>query len=266
MSAQASVTSATVHFVGAGPGAADLLTVRATRLLGAADVVLYPGTYLDPEVLSHVSPSATLIDTQDLDLDQITAHLVDAHRAGQEVVRLASGDLTVYSALSEQTRRLDAAGVTWDVTPGVPAYAAAAALVGRELTVPLISQSVVLTRTQARSTAMPATESLAAFAATRATLVLHLAIRRTRELMSEIEPEYGPDCPVVVVYRASQPEQQILRGTVGTIADQVEQAGLTQAAVILVGRALDPASGGESFLYDASRDRRLKRRASSEPA
>lgn len=249
----------TVHFVGAGPGAADLLTVRATRLLSRADVVLYPGSYLDPEVLSHVSPSATLVDTQDLDLDQIVGHLVSAHAAGQDVVRLASGDLSVYSALSEQTRRLDAAGVPWDVTPGVPAYAAAAALLGRELTVPLVAQSVVLTRTQARSTAMPAGESLAAFAATGATLVLHLAITRTRELMASIEGEYGEDCPVAVVHRASQPDEVVLRGTVATIADLVEDAGLRMAAVILVGRALAPETGGESYLYDSARDRSSKR-------
>lgn len=244
----------TIHFVGAGPGAADLLTVRATRLLAAAQVVLYPGTYLDPGVLAYVNPDAGLIDTQHLDLDQIIGHLVEAHRAGREVVRLASGDLSLYSALAEQTRRLDAAGVPWDATPGVPAYAAAAALVGRELTVPLVSQSVVLTRTQARSTAMPETEALGAFAATKSTLVLHLAISRTRELMTQLEPEYGRDCPVVVVFRASQPDQHILRGTVSTIADSVEAAGMSQAAVILVGRALGQG-GGESFLYAAERDR-----------
>ncbi len=246
----------TVHFVGAGPGAADLLTVRATRLLAAADVVLYPGTYLDPAVLAHVNPAATLVDTQHLDLDRITAHLVEACRAGRDVVRLASGDLSVYSALAEQTRRLDEAGVAWDVTPGVPAYAAAAALLGRELTVPLLAQSVVLTRTQARSTVMPETEGLAAFAATRATLVLHLAITRTRELMARLEPHYGPDCPVAVVYRASQPDELVLRGTVATIAEAVDEAGLRQAAVIIVGRALDPPAGGESYLYDAARERR----------
>jgi precorrin-4/cobalt-precorrin-4 C11-methyltransferase len=249
----------TVHFVGAGPGAADLLTVRATRLLAGADVVLYPGTYLDPRVLEHVSPEATLVDTQHLDLDEITARLVTADQAGHDVVRLASGDLSVYSALAEQTRRLDEAGVGWDVTPGVPAYAAAAAALGRELTVPLLAQSVVLTRTRARSTAMPETESLAAFAATRATLVLHLAVTRTRELMSELADDYGTDCPVAVVYRASQPGEVVLRGTVATIADAVEAAGLRQAAVILVGRALDPGAGGESYLYDAGRDRSTKR-------
>lgn len=244
-----------VHFVGAGPGAADLLTVRATRLLGGADVVLFPGTYLDPEVLSHVSPATTLVDTQDLDLDQIIDRIVTAHRKGRDVVRLTSGDPSLYSALSEQTRRLDAAGVTWDVTPGVPSYAAAAALIGRELTVPLVAQSVVLTRTRARSTAMPEGESLAAFAATGATLVLHLAVTRTRELMAELEPDYGRDCPVAVVHRASQPGEQVLRGTVSTIADAVDAAGLRLAAVILVGRALASAGGGESYLYDPARDR-----------
>lgn len=250
----------TVHFVGAGPGAADLITLRAATLVGAADVVLYPGTYLDAEVLTHTREGARHVDTQDLDLDQITAELVGAHVAGLDVVRLVSGDPSLYSAVAEQARRLDAAGVPWDVTPGVPAYAAAAAAVGRELTVPLVAQSVVLTRAQARSTAMPETESLDRFAATRATLALHLAITRTREVMAELEPEHGADCPVVVVYRASQPEELVLRGTVGDIADQVEAAGLRQAAVILVGRALDPSGGGESFLYDPARDRSSKRR------
>lgn len=257
----------TVHFVGAGPGAADLLTVRATRLLANADVVLYPGTYLDPDVLEHCSADARLVDTQDLDLDQITSHLVDASRAGRTVVRLTSGDPSLYSALHEQTVRLAAAGVIWEVTPGVPAYAAAAARVGNELTVPLVAQSVVLTRAQARSTPMGRGESLADFAATGATLVLHLAVTRTRELLSDLEPELGPDCPVVVVYRASQPREVVLRGTVATMGDLVEEAGLRQAAVILVGRALadvEHRGGGESYLYSADRDRTSKLR-SSEP-
>lgn len=245
----------TIHFVGAGPGAADLITLRAAAMLRAADVVLYPGTYLDAEVLGHCRAVARLVDTQALDLDQIVAELVNAHAAGRDVVRLVSGDPSLYSALAEQARRLDAAGVPWDVTPGVPAYAAAAALVGRELTVPLVTQSIVLTRAQARSTAMPESEALARFAATRATLALHLAITRTRETMAELVGEYGPDCPVIVVHRASQPDEQVLRGTVADIADQVERAGLRQAAVILVGRALDPNGGGESFLYDPARDR-----------
>ena len=197
-----------------------------------------------------------LVDTQSLDLDQITAHLVEASRAGQQVLRLTSGDPSLYSALHEQTRRLDEAGVPWQVTPGVPAYAAAAALVGSELTVPLGAQSVVLTRAHARSTPMGAGESLTAFAATGATVVLHLAISRTRQVMTEIEAEVGADCPVVVVHRASQPGELVLRGTVADIADRVEDAGLRQAAVILVGRALaTDLEGGESYLYSPDRNR-----------
>ncbi len=245
----------TIHFVGAGPGAADLITLRAAALLGTADVVLYPGTYLDADVLGHCRADARLVDTQHLDLDQIVTELATAHEAGHDVVRLTSGDPSIYSAVAEQTRRLDELGVPWDVTPGVPAYAAAAAIVGRELTVPLVAQSVVLTRVQARSTAMPESEELSRFAATGATLVLHLAISRTRELMGELAGEYGLECPVVVAYRASQPDELVLRGTVADIADQVEEAGLKQAAVILVGRALDPRGQGQSHLYDPARER-----------
>jgi precorrin-4/cobalt-precorrin-4 C11-methyltransferase len=253
----------TVHFVGAGPGAADLLTVRAVALLGAADVVLYPGTYLDADVLGHCRDEARLIDTQSLDLDQITRAMLDAHAAGSEVVRLTSGDPSLYSALHEQARRLDAAGVAWDITPGVPAYAAAAARLGAELTVPELVQSVVLTRTQLRSTAMPDREALVTFASTGATLVLHLAVTRTRDLAAELAEHYGPDCPVAVAWRVSQPDELILRGTLADIADAVEEAGLRQAAVILVGRALAervPADEhrAESYLYAASRDRSQK--------
>lgn len=245
----------TVHFVGAGPGAPDLLTLRAVRLLGAADVVLYPGTYLDAEVLGHCRADAELVDTQRLDLDQMVAVMADAHAAGRAVVRLTSGDTSLYSAVAEQTRRLDAAGVPWDVTPGVPAYAAAAARVGRELTVPLLAQSVVLTRVQARSTEMPASESLEAFAATRATLAVHLAITRVRDVVAACEPHYGSDCPVAVVFRASQPDEQVLLGTLADIAGQVEAAGWRQAAVILVGPALARDAGSESWLYSATRER-----------
>lgn len=248
--------TAPVAFVGAGPGAADLLTVRAVGLLAEADVVLYPGTYLDAAVLDHCRGDARLVDTQHLDLDAIVATIVEAHRAGRAVVRLCSGDPSLYSALHEQGRRLDAAGVPWSVTPGVPAYAAAAALVGRELTVPLVAQSVVLTRTQARSTAMPGGESLAAFAATGATLALHLAITRTRTLAAELAEHYGATCPAVVVHRASQPGEVVLRGTLATIADAVEHAGLRQAAVILVGPALESSSEAASYLYSPERVRR----------
>ncbi len=252
-----------VEFVGAGPGAADLLTVRATRMLGDADTVLFPGTYIDPAMLTLCSPRAELIDTQDLDLDAIVTTIVSSYRKGHRVIRLVSGDPSVYSAMSEQTRRLDRAGVPWRVTPGVPAYAAAAAGIGHELTVPRVAQSVVLTRMQRRSTEMPDTESLQSFAATGATLVLHLAITKVREIMQELEPYYGRDCPVAVVYRASQPEELILRGTVTDIADAVEAARLRQAAVIMVGHALmkqPNPDAGESFLYDVHRDRSVKTR------
>ncbi|MDE9365230.1 SAM-dependent methyltransferase [Luteipulveratus sp. YIM 133132] len=247
----------TVHFVGAGPGAADLLTVRAVRLLESAGTVLYPGTYLDEEVLSYAR-DAELVDTQDLDLDQITKHLVAAHERGEDVVRLCSGDPSVYSALTEQKARLDVAGVPWDVVPGVPAYAAAAALLRAELTVPEVAQSVVLTRTQQRSTVMPEAEELERFAATGSTLVLHLSVRRTTELAERLTPYYGAACPVAVVYRASQPGQQVLIGALATIGEQVERAGLTQAALILVGPALAARTSRGSFLYDPARERRTR--------
>ena len=244
----------TVHFIGAGPGAADLLTLRAVRLLSTSAVCLYAGTYLDAEVLGHCPEGAELIDTQHLDLDAITDHLVRAHAEGKDVARLCSGDPSVYSAVAEQARRLDRAGVPWDVTPGVSAYAATAATVGRELTVPELAQSVVLTRAQQDSTAMPSRESLAAFAATGATLVLHLAIRHTRRIAAELVPHYGADCPVVVGSQVSQPGELILRRALADVADQVEEHGLRQAAVIIVGRALAAEGFVDSHLY-SSRER-----------
>ena len=232
----------TVHFIGAGPGAADLLTVRAVRLLQGSPVCLYAGTYVDA-VLAHCPPDAELVDTQHLNLDEITATLVRAHAEGKDVARLCSGDPSVYSAVAEQARRLDQAGVPWDVTPGVPAYAATA--------VPEVTQSVVLTRAQRDSTKMPPGEQLAAFAATGATLVLHLAIRHTRRLADELATHYGADCPVVVGSQVTQPGELVLRGTLADIADQVEAAGLRQAAVIIVGWALDAEGFVESHLYSS---------------
>jgi precorrin-4/cobalt-precorrin-4 C11-methyltransferase len=243
----------TVHFIGAGPGAADLLTIRAVRLVESSPVCVYAGTYIDAEILAHCSPGATLIDSQHLDLDQITDHLVAADQRGEDVARLCSGDPSIYSAIAEQTRRLDEAGVGWDVTPGVPAYAAAAAIIGRELTVPELAQTVILTRTQAASTAMPETESLAYLAETRATMIIHLAIRRVRQICAELTSAYGPGCPVAVVANATQPTELVLRGTLSTIADQVENAGLRQAAVIMVGQALHAEEFVESHLYGKRR-------------
>lgn len=245
----------TVHFVGAGPGAADLLTLRAVSLLRGSPVCVYAGTYIDEEVLSHCGGDTRLIDTQHLDLDQIIEHLLAANAEGLDVVRLCSGDPSIYSALAEQTRRLDEAGVPWDVTPGVPAYAAAAALLRTELTVPELVQTVVLTRTQARSTTMPESESLAQLAKTRATLVLHLAITRIRSLVDDLVPEYGTACPVAVVAHATRPNELVLRGTLADIADQVEAAALRHTAVIIIGQALRTGEVKGSHLYDPNRVR-----------
>jgi len=239
----------TVHFIGAGPGAADLLTLRAVRLISGSPVCVYAGTYLDDAVLAHCPFDATLIDSSTLSLDEITEHLVAAHHAGRDVARLCSGDPSLYSALAEQARRLDRAGVPWDVTPGVPAYAAAAAILGRELTVPGLAQTVILTRAQAASTAMPATEELERLAATGATIVLHLAIRRTREVATRLAASYGPECPAAVVCRATQPDELVLRGTLADIGDQVEEADLRMAAVIIVGPALAAEGFVDSHLY-----------------
>lgn len=244
----------TVHFIGAGPGAADLLTLRAVTLLNAAPVCLYAGTYVAAAVLQHCPAGAELIDTQRLDLDQIVGHLVEADGRGLDVARLCSGDPSLYSALAEQTRRLDAAGVPWDVTPGVPAYAAAAAILRRELTAPELSQTVILTRAQARSTVMPETEALPLLARSRATVVLHLAITRIRQVVADLIPEYGVDAPIAVVANASAPGEVVLRGTLSDIADQVEAAGLRQAAVIIVGKTLGDSAFADSHLY-AVRDR-----------
>jgi precorrin-4/cobalt-precorrin-4 C11-methyltransferase len=243
----------TVHFIGAGPGAADLLTLRAVRLIGSSPVCVYAGTYLDAQILQHCPAGATLIDSQDLDLDQITDHLTAACQGGLDVARLCSGDPSIYSALAEQTRRLNAAGVSWDVTPGVPAYAAAAAIIGRELTVPELAQTVILTRTQAASTAMPESESLEYLSRTRATMIIHLAIRRIRQICADLTPAYGPDCPVAVVANASQPNELVLWGTLETMPSQAEAAGLRQAAVIMVGEALHAEDFVESHLYGKRR-------------
>jgi precorrin-4/cobalt-precorrin-4 C11-methyltransferase len=255
----------TVHFIGAGPGAADLLTVRAVSLIGSSPVCLYAGTYVTAEMLAHCPAGATVIDSSQLDLDQITEHLVSASRAGQDVARLCSGDPSLYSALAEQTRRLDRHSVPWDVTPGVPAYAAAAALIGRELTVPEVSQTVILTRARADSTAMPESELLARLAESQSTLVLHLAIRHVRRLAAELAPGYGPDCPVVVVSRATQPDELVLRGSLADIADQVEAAGLRQAAIILVGEVLAAEEFPESYLYSPLKGRRQSVLGSPDP-
>ena len=245
----------TVHFVGAGPGAADLITVRAQRLLSDCSVCLYAGSLVPAEVLAHCPPGARLVDTADLTLDQITAIMVEADAAALDVVRLCSGDPAVFSAVAEQARRLDRAGVGYDITPGVPAFAAAAAALGRELTVPGVGQTVVLTRIAQRATPMPPGEDLASLSATGATLVLHLAVQRIEQVVAELTPHYGPDCPTAVVAYASQPGEVVLRGTLADIAPQVLAAGVKRTAVIIVGRVLAAEGFRDSHLYSSDRNR-----------
>jgi precorrin-4/cobalt-precorrin-4 C11-methyltransferase len=245
----------TVHFIGAGPGAADLVTLRAARIIASAPVCLYAGALVPRELLDTAPAGARLVDTAHLDLDQITAELVAASEAGHDVARLHSGDPSVYSAMAEQMRRLDAAGVPYDVVPGVPAFAAAAASLKRELTVPGVGQTVVLTRTSARSTPMPPGEQLAAYAATGATLVLHLAVQRIDELAPQLAAHYGDDGPVAVVARASRDDELVLRGTLADIAGQVEAAGVRRTAVVVVGPVLAAAEFPDSHLYSTIRPR-----------
>jgi precorrin-4/cobalt-precorrin-4 C11-methyltransferase len=245
----------TVHFIGAGPGAADLITVRGQRLIAASPVCLYAGSLVPAELLEACPPGCRLVDTAGLTLDEITAELVAAHAAGLDVARLHSGDPAVFSAVAEQMRRLDAAGVPYDVTPGVPAFAAAAASLAREFTVPGVAQTVILTRTAERATAMPAGEDLATLGASRATMVLHLAVQRIRAVVDELVGNYGADCPVAVVARASRPDELIIRGTLADIAGRVEEAGIRRTAVIVVGAALTAAQFPDSHLYSADRCR-----------
>ncbi|WP_433271882.1 precorrin-4 C(11)-methyltransferase [Actinosynnema sp. CS-041913] len=245
----------TVHFIGAGPGAADLLTLRAVRLLETSPVCLYAGALVPTEVLSHCPPDARLVDTANLDLDRITDELAAAHAAGSDVARLHSGDPSVFSAMAEQMRRLDALGIPYDVTPGVPAFAAAAASLRRELTVPGVGQTVILTRTSARATPMPPGEDLAALGRSRSTVVLHLAVQRITEVVAELLPNYGPDCPAAVVAYASRPDELVLRGSLATIAAQVAEAGVKRTAVIIVGDVLAAEDFTDSHLYSTARCR-----------
>ena len=243
----------TVHFIGAGPGAADLITLRGRDLLAACPVCLYAGSIVPSDMLRHCPPNARLVDTAPLSLDAIEAEYVRADAGGQDVARLHSGDLSLYSAVAEQVRRLDRRGIAWTMTPGVPAFAAAAAALGRELTVPGLAQSVVLTRLPGRASAMPPGETLAAFAATGATLAVHLAVTRLDEIVAALIPHYGADCPAAIVARASWPDQTIMRGTLATVAAPAERT-----ALVLVGRALAAAGFRDSALYDAAYARRFR--------
>jgi precorrin-4/cobalt-precorrin-4 C11-methyltransferase len=248
----------TVHFIGAGPGAADLITVRGRDLLARCPVCLYAGSIVSPALLAYCPKDARLVDTAPMSLDEIEAAYVAAHAAGHDVARLHSGDLSVYSAVAEQIRRLERHGIPHTLTPGVPAFAAAAAALGRELTVPEVAQSVVLTRVPGRASRMPEGEQLGAFAATGATLAIHLAIHTLDHVVETLTPFYGADCPVAVVAHASRPEERIVRGTLADIGAKLEADPIERTAVILVGRALQAEDFRESALYDADYRRRFR--------
>ena len=248
----------TVHFIGAGPGAPDLITVRGRHLIARCPVCLYAGSIVPRELLSYCPDGARIVDTAPLALDEIEAEFVAAHMAGHDVARLQSGDLSVFSALAEQLRRLEARGIPYTLTPGVPAFAAAAAALGRELTVPEVAQSVVLTRVGGRASQMPKREGLAAFAATGATLAIHLAIHALDRIVAELIPFYGADCPVAVVAEASRADEKIVRGTLGDIQAKLAADPIERTALILVGRALAAENFRESAVYDIDYRRRFR--------
>ena len=250
----------TVHFIGAGPGAADLITVRGRELIGRCPVVLYAGSLVPKEVIAAAHADARVVDTAPLTLDEIVAEMAAAHEAGRDVARVHSGDPSLFGAIAEQMRRLDALGIDYDVTPGVPAYAAAAAALKSELTLPGVSQTVILTRTAVRSSAMPAKETLSALGASGATLAIHLSINNLARVVRELAPHYGPDCPVAVVCRASRPDERIVRGRLDDIRAKVKAAGIGRTALILVGRVLDARGFSDSKLYDPAHHHALRPR------
>lgn len=244
-----------VHFIGAGPGACDLLTLRGRDHIHNSPVCLYAGSLVPREILAHAKPGARIVDTSDMSLDEIVAEMAAAHAADLDVARVHSGDLSIWSTMAEQTRRLKLLGIPFDVTPGVPSFAAAAAALQQELTLPNIAQTLILTRTSTRSTPMPGGEDLATLGRTGATLAIHLSITNLDQVTSQLLPLYGAQCPVVVVFRASWPDERILRGTLGTMQQIVNESGIDRNALIFVGRSLGQQSFGESYLYSAERDR-----------
>lgn len=250
----------TVHFIGAGPGAADLITLRGRDLIASCPVCLYAGSIVPEALLAHCPPDATIINTAPMSLDEIEAEFLKAAQKGQDVARLQSGDLSIWSAVAEQIRRLEQAGIDYTLTPGVPSFAAAASALGRELTIPEVAQSLVLTRVSGRASAMPEGETLSKFGATGATLAIHLAIHALDRVVAELTPLYGADCPVAIVARASWPDERILRGTLATIEALVAADPIDRTALIFVGRGLGASNFRESSLYDANYQRRFRGR------
>jgi precorrin-4/cobalt-precorrin-4 C11-methyltransferase len=248
----------TVHFIGAGPGAADLITVRGRELIARCPVCLYAGSIVPRELLRFCPKDARIVDTAPLSLDEIESEFVAADAAGHDVARLHSGDLSIFSALAEQLRRLDRRNIPYTLTPGVPAFAAAAAVLQCELTVPEVAQSVVLTRVGGRASRMPERETLAGFAATGATLVIHLAVHALDAIVAELTPFYGANCPAAVIAEASSPAQRVVWGTLADIAAAVAQARIERTALILVGPALGARDFRDSALYDPGYRRRFR--------
>ena len=241
----------TVHFIGAGPGAPDLITVRGLNFIRQAPVILYAGSLVPEAVLAEARADARVIDTAPMDLGQIIAEMETAHAAGQDVARVHSGDPSIYGAIAEQMRRLDALGIDYDVTPGVPAFAAAAAAMKRELTLAGVSQTIILTRTAVRASSMPPGEELETLAKSGATLAIHLSVNNLARVVRELTPHYGADCPVAVVYRVGWPDQRVIEGRLSDIREKVKGSGITRTALILVGRVLDPDAFEDSRLYAA---------------
>ncbi|MEM6304305.1 MAG: precorrin-4 C(11)-methyltransferase [Pseudomonadota bacterium] len=247
----------TVHFIGAGPGAADLITLRGRDLIAACPVCLYAGSLVPEALLSHCPKGARVLNTARMSLDDIMAEISRVHDAGHDIARLHSGDLSIWSAMGEQLRRLRALGIPYDVTPGVPSFAAAAAALNAELTLPGVVQSVVLTRTSGRATAMPEGETLENFARTGATLAIHLSVHVLDKVVAELSPHYGEDCPVAIVWRASWPDQRVVKATLATLRTAIA-AEMERTALILVGHAIGAEDFGESRLYAEDYDRRFR--------
>lgn len=250
----------TVHFIGAGPGAADLITVRGRDLVARCPVCLYAGSIVPKELLAYCPDGARIVDTAPMSLDEIEAEFAAAHQAGKDVARLHSGDLSVWSAVAEQIGRLKRLAIPYTMTPGVPAFAAAAAALGRELTSPERAQSLVLTRVSGRASRMPSGETLAGFGRTGATLAIHLAIHALDRIVGELTPLYGADCPAAIVAEASRDSERIVRGTLGTIEALVAAEPIERTAIVFVGPGLAEADFRESSLYDPAYQRRFRGR------
>ena len=251
----------TVHFIGAGPGDPDLVTVKALRLIRSCPVCLYAGSLVPPAIVAEAP--GTVIDTAPMTLDEIVAAMEAAHGRGEDVARVHSGDPSLYGAIAEQIRRLKTLGIPYDVTPGVSAYAAAAAALGRELTIPEVAQTVILTRTAGKASAMPPGEDLETLGRTGATLAIHLSIRNLLKIERELTPFYGPDCPVIVAYRVGWPDEAFIEGTLSDIREKVRAEKITRTALVLLGPALRETDFRDSALYDAAQPHilRPKRRA-----